>query len=313
MRLHLCAALAGLSLVLPTATSAWWDEGHMQIAAVAYDRLTPAVRAKVDQLIRLNPQYPSWVAGTPEALKAQYAFVRASTWADDIKKVSSGYTDDSVNGPNAGRNIGYHDHLMHKYWHFEDIPFSEDAAPVEAPDPVNALTQIKLLTSGLAVSSGLPDDVRSYDLVWLIHLVGDAHQPLHATSRFSQATPDGDQGGNKESVQPAGGQKMLLHAYWDSLLGSSSTPEGAIFDAMTDKDTRLPDPDPAKAADADPAHWFRDSEQLAEQVAYAEPVKTGTQPYVLDRTYETNARNTARTQAALAAARLANLINNALK
>jgi Na+/H+ antiporter NhaD/arsenite permease-like protein len=41
--------------------AAWWDEGHMQIAAMAYDRLTPAVRAKVDALIKLNPQYSSWI------------------------------------------------------------------------------------------------------------------------------------------------------------------------------------------------------------------------------------------------------------
>jgi hypothetical protein len=59
--------------------------------------------------------------------------------------------------------------------------------------------------------------------------------------------------------------------------------------------------------------WFTESEKLAEANAYAEPVKSGTQPYMLDRQYETNARNIARQQAALAGARLANLINEALK
>jgi hypothetical protein len=41
--------------------------------------------------------------------------------------------------------------------------------------------------------------------------------------------------------------------------------------------------------------------------------ESGTQPYVLDRQYETNARNVARQQAALAGVRLANLVNAALK
>ena len=52
---------------------------------------------------------------------------------------------------------------------------------------------------------------------------------------------------------------------------------------------------------------------LAEANAYAEPVRSGSQPYMLNRQYETNARNVARQQAALASARLANLINNTLK
>jgi hypothetical protein len=81
----------------------------------------------------------------------------------------------SLQAPQAAQNIGYYDNLMHKYWHFKDIGFSTDGTPLEDADPVNALTQIKLLKAGLAPSSGLPDDVRSYDLVWLLHLVGDAH------------------------------------------------------------------------------------------------------------------------------------------
>src|SRR5262245_7109195 len=77
------AIVVSLGLATPPA-SAWWDEGHMQIAAVAYYRLTPAVREKVDALIALNPQYQSWTAGWPAGKIPQYAFVRAATWADDI-------------------------------------------------------------------------------------------------------------------------------------------------------------------------------------------------------------------------------------
>jgi len=62
-----------------------------------------------------------------------------------------------------------------------------------------------------------------------------------------------------------------------------------------------------------PDDWFAESEKIAEANGYAEPVKSGTQPYVLDRQYETNARNVARQQAALDGARLANLVNAALK
>ena len=59
--------------------------------------------------------------------------------------------------------------------------------------------------------------------------------------------------------------------------------------------------------------WIYESAELAKQFAYAPPVSTGTNAVLLTREYETNARNIARSQAALAVARLANLINNALK
>jgi hypothetical protein len=255
---------------------AWWDEGHMQIAAVAYSQLTLPARTQVDALIRLNPEYSKWVVAYPAARAAQYAFVRSATWADDIKKPEAGYDSDKADAPEASRNIGYYDDLMHKYWHFKDIGFSTDGTPLQDGDAVNALTEIKILSAGLKPSSGLPDDVRSYDLVWLIHLVGDAHQPLHATARFSQAHPKGDQGGNLDDVIPATGEMIKLHAYWDRLLGSYSTPDGAIYDAFQDKTTKLPAADPALASDLNPDDWFQQGEKLAEQYVYAEPVKSGT-------------------------------------
>ncbi|WP_184398354.1 S1/P1 nuclease [Rhizobium sp. BK650] len=59
---------------------------------------------------------------------------------------------------------------------------------------------LQTLTTGLSSSSRLPDSARSYDLVWLLHLVGDAHQPLHAPRGFQRPTMHGDQGGNLEDV-----------------------------------------------------------------------------------------------------------------
>jgi hypothetical protein len=64
---------------------------------------------------------------------------------------------------------------------------------------------------------------------------------------------------------------------------------------------------------SDPEAWINENAELAKQFAYAVPVSTGTNAAYLTREYETNARNIARAQAALAAARLANLINTALR
>jgi hypothetical protein len=122
-------------------------------------------------------------------------------------------TRDNVNSATAAQNIGYSDHNQHAYWHFKDINFSPDGTPLPPPDPVDLVTQLNLMIAALPASSGASDDVRSYDLVWILHLVGDAHQPLHAVGRFTAAIPNGDAGGNAESVIPATGETIALHAF----------------------------------------------------------------------------------------------------
>jgi hypothetical protein len=110
------------------------------------------------------------------------------------------------------------------YWHFKDIDFTPDGTPLPAADPADFVTQLKLMIAALPASSGASDDVRSYDLVWILYLVGDAHQPLHAAARYTLQIPDGDAGGNAESVIPASGSSMALHAYWDAIFGGYSSP-----------------------------------------------------------------------------------------
>ena len=67
---------------------------------------------------------------------------------------------------------------------------------------------------GGSVSWELSD---SFHLRLLIHYIGDIHQPLHTTSRFTKHYPNGDEGGNyfdllkKDDV-------TNLHALWDSAL-----------------------------------------------------------------------------------------------
>jgi hypothetical protein len=129
-------AIAALCVVNLTASPAraWWDGGHMQIAAVAYDHLDPAVRAKVEALIKLNPDYSKWIGGVADADRDRFAFVHASTWADDIKG-EDGYTDsgDTPTSHNAARNIGYADKLRYKWWHYLDLLFRPTEQPCVRP------------------------------------------------------------------------------------------------------------------------------------------------------------------------------------
>jgi S1/P1 Nuclease len=133
--------------------------------------------------------------------------------------------------------------------------------------------------------------------------------------------PDtGDRGGNQITVVPANGQPVSLHAYWDGLFGGYSTPFGAVFDTFGGNPKKdgsgryIPNilwATGAEASITDPEVWFSESFEVAKATAYADPVLSGPDPIPLTRQYETNAMRAARSQLALAAARLAKILNDA--
>lgn len=300
LSLSITAAL----LLCATPARAWNDRGHMVIAALAYEQLDATVKARVDTLLRLNPQYGSWTNGVSKSLAREVAFVRAATWPDFIKAKTSGYTDDGAqpSGPESSQNIGYADKLQHRYWHYVDLPFSSDGTPVEDPVAPNAETQIEAFRAALS-SANVSDDVKGYDLVWLLHLVGDVHQPLHATSRFSAALPHGDEGGNKVKVT---GSAKNLHAYWDGALGVGGSASAAIQAARKLANGGLP------SGDGSTQDWLHESLKAAQTHVYTKPVGAGTGPYTLTASYQNAAATVANERARLAGARLARILNAAL-
>jgi hypothetical protein len=302
------------TLALGVPTFAWDNEGHMAVAYVAYQHLNAATKDRVDQLLRLNPDYRLWKAsvpnGTSAARRKMLIFMMAATWPDLIKR-KPGYTDDGTDrgnrpdGASSSQNIGYADHLHHKYWHFVDKPFSTDGTPLPALPTPNVETQIAAFRSVLA--SNDPDKKKSYDLVWLEHLVGDIHQPLHAATRVSSGNPQGDHGGNLVTVCPAP-CKRKLHSFWDDLLGTSSSAASAITVGRN-----LEAPDAALAAKKDAADWAAESFEAAKLTVYVAPVEHGNGPFTLNAAYQSHAQTLARERLALAGVRLANLLNEELK
>jgi hypothetical protein len=299
-------ALGAVMVLSATPAWGWDDEAHMMVAALAWDHLGDASRARVTALLKLNPDYATWIVDTTPQERDKIAFMRAANWPDAIKS-EAGYENDGnrPEGSDAARNIGYADHLQHRYWHFIDLPLSTGGAAVLPPATPNIQTQIHAFTAAIG-SHEVSDDIKSYDLVWLEHLVGDAHQPLHATSRFSASLPRGDQGGNLIALcaRPC---RDELHFYWDDILGTNSTPGAALTEAA-----RLPVPSPAAAAIADESVWIRESFDAARRYAYAAPIGDGPGPYSLDSHYREAALAEARERVALAGLRLANLINSTL-
>ena len=145
----------GLVACLAAPAMAWNGFGHMVVAAFAYKDLTPAAKTKVAALLKLNPEYATWVAGVPAADRDRVAFVVAATWPDFIKGAPGYVNDGNVpSGPDSSKNVGYADKLQHRYWHFIDVPFSPDGTTLGQPVPPNAKTQKpSMLSRGKAMSA----------------------------------------------------------------------------------------------------------------------------------------------------------------
>ena len=318
---HARRLLLALALATPAAPSfAWNGFGHMVVADIAWRDLkahAPQLLARIDALLQLNPSYAQWVKGVPESARQEVAFVQAAHWADDIKGPTSGYVADGDNGGNTGvepaasRNLGYApaDTAMHKYWHFIDAGFSTDGTRVAATPVPNVQERIVLFSQVLASSTDT-DALKSYDLTWLIHLVGDIHQPLHATERFTGDATSGDAGGNfvKVSCSRAEACPRNLHAVWDDILGTSTSPTTAIDEAAT-----LALPTDAADVHAPVDTWAAESLKMAESDAYGGIDAITDGQHKLSGAYLSRAESDAKGRVAIAGLRLSWLLQQNLR
>ena len=338
-RIRIFAAQVLCVLLVCTPSSwGWGNAGHEAVAYVAWQQLTPETRARVMVLLALVPTletptgkhvpgFADWKKDLPAGLSEDeqnfFLFMRAATWPDSIKHV--GFQDsDTAPGTPTDDNIGYTDKKSHGYWHFVDTGFASDKSKVP-PTPVpNAATQIVALRT--AISSDESDELKSYDLVWIEHLVGDVHQPLHGTVRYYKKK--GDEGGNLVPIKmPLAMEKKFegtlsksspreLHAFWDDLPG-----EGDAADALPEAEAfgkALSGAPSDKVADTDPSDWAMESFKIAKTDAYASPIKKSPKPasggsYLITQGYYDTALQDAQSRVALAGARLAKLLNENLK
>jgi hypothetical protein len=166
--------------LVPLPLFAWWETGHQTIARIAAAHLTPAARARIAQILD--------VENTPEAVAD--AMAQASTWADETKRETR-----------TGA------------WHFIDLAIQDTRSDItlRCKDNDCAPARIRLFAAQLASNEAEYRWSNRDALRYLIHFVGDIHQPLHAIS-------NADQGGNCERLNPYIGQAKNLHALWDGEL-----------------------------------------------------------------------------------------------
>ena len=97
MRRISAVALAAWTIA-HTPACAWYDFAHMQTAAIAWSRLTPAARARASQLLKLNPMYAAWTRNVPARERDEIAFMMAAAWPDAIKRLGDYHADGPADG-----------------------------------------------------------------------------------------------------------------------------------------------------------------------------------------------------------------------
>lgn len=295
-RLRRCvSALVLVSLVVLPAHNcfAWGPGGHMMVAFIAFQRLNSKAKAEARRLLAI-PINPAGVTKkTPD-------FVHASNWADDLRP--------------------FPDFKPTFNEHFADFPFSVDGTPVPTnlPDADNVIVALEHNVEILKTSTD--DNARAQALRFIIHFVGDIHQPLHCTTRVDKDHPNGDRGGNEffVKVRDANGKSatLKLHSYWDGGLGSfpkggpnfSPPPLSAIPAAASQAMRGNPETSPFLHLDnpTDFAAWARESSDLAQRKAYDGLAPDGTP----DSDYKREGKRIARRRVAWAGYRLAALLNS---
>ncbi len=303
------AIVVSTSLFLARPAFAWGDEGHELIADIAYGMLTPHAKATANANAMLaedkDPLTPT-------------DFASRATWADKYRDA-----DD--------RNLHYQ---ATKQWHFVDIEIS-------APDINKACFNFPALAPGQLASAGPENDCiankitefeseladpkvaareRLMALKFLMHFVGDIHQPLHSSD-------DHDLGGNCEQVRlSAAGLPMSLHYFWDTgvvealFRNDQAINPSDTFSNFADRirQSLTPAEITAWQADTDPKAWAQQSFTIAHTVAYNLPPHAactlGEKPveypvFVLPADYQTAAASAALPQIEAAGVRLAMIIN----
>lgn len=299
---------AAALLVLHAAPAHAWDDfGHRLVARIAWEQMTPAARTRAIEIFRgakLDTQLRPG-AGTLSPQQQINAFIRGATWPDDVR-------------PGDPRSTAYHIRDRH----FTDLFWTQlsDFGPIRPsthPEEGALLRDMPQLRLDLV---GTDPEKAAVALAWLLHLVGDIHQPLHASGRVTGQDPNGDAGGNRFCLinpVPDGCRFNNLHGLWDgSVTGrvrwlTGENPDAYLTRVAQTVIQRHPRGEFAnEIGQTDPRQWAQASVRIAQTRVYRNPLVRN-QP--APRTYRTSAFRTAEPRIALAGYRLADLLNDALK
>jgi hypothetical protein len=212
--------LSFCTIILVLILVSWGGVGHKTVATIAENHLTPGAKSSI------------------KALLGEQSIADIASWADEVR-----------NTPEYKQTAP---------WHYIDLPlgftYDQFAAEVKKQGADNIYRAILHCEEQLR-SNTTSNEKKAIALKFLVHFIGDSHQPMHV----SRAE---DKGGN--SIQIVfNGKSGNLHSLWDSgLIGR----EGKTFDQMAkDYDTATP-ADIVKWEGSDPMTWLWESYQFSTKI-----------------------------------------------
>jgi hypothetical protein len=260
----------------------WHDAGHKIIASIAYRRLEAPEREQLVAILRKHPRFQEdFAARIPRDLsseeQAEWIVQQASVWPDLARKFPDGEREKYHRGP----------------WHYLDIPLfltPEDKATMEQALIINRSTEVPEDEAGRLTMNAIqaiehsksviadrsrPGAERAVAICWLLHVIGDIHQPCHSTAMFSRrlfSNPaEGDRGGNLVIVA----DRFNLHSVWDGFPGGRvdfRMPRNQAIEIVNDHESqKLGEQAAGVTATMD---WLMESHELAAEFVYAPEVMT---------------------------------------
>jgi S1/P1 Nuclease len=277
---------------------AFSQEGHMLTGAIAYEELRLKSPKTLGILVELMSQHPdrgSFEIALGHATgedRTRRLLMEMARWPDDIRKST----------------------YDHPTWHYASRPLIDAKSP--PPNKIGdaaagSAVEAFFLNISVARDSRAPSAERAVALCWVLHLVGDIHQPLHAADGYSATYPGGDHGGNtRYIIDPVTQKPISLHWYWDQAANRSGDAAPIRATELLTQYPRSAFPQLGGLAD-DFNVWARESYALARTTAYRSDLVTGadeTHASALMVTYVTGSQRIAERQATLAGYRIADLL-----
>ena len=272
--------LALLIVLLPySPIHAWGEYGHTTIADISHVNISPTAKLRMQALFRAAP-----LLGTP---KCPLKNIRdASVWPDCVRR----------------------DQLRWSYtnaWHYQNVDICK---PFDLKTPCaggNCVSAQIDRNYALLKDKALPANVRLEALAFLVHFVGDLHQPLHAGDRS-------DRGGNDVKANYGVIPGSNLHSVWDGALAERSISAAPSLVRRYSTEQR------ALVGTGNSAAWSEEAWQLSRDNAYPRALDGDpcgiptTHAVTIDEADVAASRETLRLQVRRAGLRLASLLDAAL-
>lgn len=234
MPIRFITALAAL-LAFPTPAAAWWEYGHETVGRIAFESAKPETRALIRKLMAQGRRLE-----TPECSVATIELV--SYWPDCVKPLAERFSYASP-------------------WHYQNVEICKPFDLKSACKDGNCVSAQIGRQARLLADRTVPTRERLMALAFLVHFVGDLHNPMHAGDR-------GDRGGNdvKANYGMVGG-RTNLHSIWDGYLAERaiSTPPGGAQALLAS----VPWSERPALAAGTVEDWSREQWESARKFAYA--------------------------------------------